>query len=181
MARRHTDRQVQQRRAEVARLYLIGQRQDKMAEYLEVSPSQITRDLQVLQKEWRASAVTDLGEAKGKELAKLDELEREYWEAWERSKKPRERSRSGRTEGEKAVISAFIETEQRDGNPAFLDGVMKCIAKRCDILGLDAPTSIRIMNEDRAREIAEHYGVDAKALLQTAEAIAARQWDASPN
>jgi hypothetical protein len=43
-----------------------------------------------------------------------DELERTYWEAWQLSL-------------------------HRDGNPAYLEGVFRCIDRRCKLLGLDAP------------------------------------------
>ena len=175
-ARKRNKKQREAHLAEVATLYLTGQRQDKIAEYLEDSPAQITYDLNELQKRWRASAVANIGEAKGKELAKLDELERVYWDAWARSKQPKEKTRTGRTDGERAVITAFMETEQRDGNPAFLDGVFKCIDRRCKILGLDAPTEIKL-TEERAKELAGRYNLDASRLLATANEIATRQWD----
>jgi hypothetical protein len=39
-----------------------------------------------------------------------------------------------------------MEREQRDGNPAFLAGVMSCIERRCKLLGLDAPVKQQNLN-----------------------------------
>ena len=71
-----------------------------------------------------------------KELAKLDHLESEYWRAWERSQEEAETF----TDADKARGGGYTyKIERRDGNPAFLSGVMDCIRKRCDILGVGAP------------------------------------------
>jgi hypothetical protein len=41
-----------------------------------------------------------------------------------------------------------MEKEQRDGNPAFLAGVMSCIERRCKLLGLDAPAKAELTGKD---------------------------------
>jgi hypothetical protein len=41
-----------------------------------------------------------------------------------------------------------MEREQRDGNPAFLAGVMSCIERRCKLLGLDAPVKSELTGKD---------------------------------
>jgi hypothetical protein len=66
-------------------------------------------------------------------------LESTYWEAWERSKENAETSvirdtPQGRFHEERSV--------GQSGNPAFLEGVLKCVNKRCELLGLDAPKKI---------------------------------------
>ena len=42
----------------------------------------------------------------------------------------------------------MMEKEQRDGNPAFLQGVLNCIDRRCKLLGIDAPTRTDNRNYD---------------------------------
>lgn len=125
--------------------YLKGWRQVDIAEELGLSQQQISIDLRTIQKRWRENTTLDLDEAKSKELARLDELEREYWQAWESSKGERTKSRqesTGRVDPKtkKPVADkAMMEKEQRDGNPAFLAGVLSCIDRRCKLLGIDAP------------------------------------------
>ena len=96
----------------------------------------------------------DIDKAKAKELAKVDKLERTYWEAWERSLEALER-RSTRMSGtitkevdapdgskrfvqETPTQQAFT-TVERLGDSRYLQGVQWCIERRCKILGIDAP------------------------------------------
>lgn len=130
---------VESRRARVAEAYLKGKAQWEIVLAEKVDKAQISRDLDAVRKAWRESAVRDFDEDVNRELDRIDLLERTYWEAWERSRSERTRSRTKRRTGAAPSDEASVEKEQRDGNPAFLDGVMSCIDKRCKLLGLDAP------------------------------------------
>jgi len=107
---------INERRARIAELYLRGWPQYKIAKEVGCSQPQVSHDLKFLSKGWKESALMNIDKIKSQELAKLDHLEREYFDAWERSK-----------------------NESRDGDPRFLEGVLKCVAKRADIVGLDSP------------------------------------------
>ena len=120
-ARKLNRKQREHHLAEVARLYLRGTRQYLIAEELRVEPGQICYDLKLVQKRWRVSALSDFNDAKSLELAKGDEMEREYWNSWTNSK---------------------TRNEEHCGDPRYLQGVQWCIHKRCEILGLNAPTRI---------------------------------------
>jgi hypothetical protein len=137
----------------IAELYLHGLMQAEIAQQIGVCRQQIGYDLKVLQKRWQEAALSDFNARKAQELAKVDELERTYWQAWQESKEIRETTTSTTEKtvggaGEAAQVDltgaplkqkAALKKEQRDGNPAFLAGVERCIARRCEILGLDAP------------------------------------------
>ena len=99
----------------MARLYCQGMRQIDIAEMLGISQSQVSYDLKRIQKRWQTECIEAISQGKARELARIDELERTYWGAW------------------------FNSTKARKDNPAFLQGVMTCIDKRCKLLGLDAP------------------------------------------
>ncbi|GAB3546387.1 hypothetical protein [Spirosoma fluminis] len=142
------------RRSTVASLYLKGWFQAKIALETGVSQQQISQDLQAIRSDWKESSLVDFNEAKAKELAKIDHLESIYWKAWEDSTRPVKKSRkkySGKVDKTKPQdrqqVSDFDTTditEERQGNPRFLDGVMRCIEKRVAILGLDAPQKIQV-------------------------------------
>lgn len=140
-APKRTPFQIEADRRELTRLYLRGVLQKDIAAQLGVTQQMISLDLKTIRKQWQRDTAFDLDEAKAKELARIDELERTYWEAFERSKATKERRRSGRRE---SGDWAEIDTEDMVGNPAFLAGVLSCIAKRCELLGLDAPTKQEI-------------------------------------
>lgn len=126
-----------ERRAETAARYLRGDTQAAIAADLGVSQQQISKDLNAIRKEWLASAIRDFDEAKSQELAKIDLVEVEYWRAWTRSQEDKEITYS--ETGGKFGGKSGERREGQAGNPAFLDGVLKCIERRCKILGIDAP------------------------------------------
>ncbi len=144
MARRE---EVLNRRKEVAQLYLKGWFQADIAEKYGVSRQAVTQDLQVIYRMWRQSAVRDFDQLKERELIKIDNLERTYWEAWEESKTTFEKER-------KKYQNAKLSEMQKEkiyqfGDSRYLSGIQWCINKRCAILGIDAPakSDVTIKNE----------------------------------
>lgn len=125
---------------EIARRYLHGQSQMEIADELELSQPQISRDLKVLQERWQKSALTDLNEAKARELARIDNLEREYWDAWRDSRGERQETATKQIvggAGDRKEVS--IKKGKAEGNPDFLTGIQWCIEMRCKILGIYQP------------------------------------------
>jgi len=147
----------------MADLYLRGWLQVDIAEELKIDQSTVSRDLSALQEEWINSALVDIDEARAKELAKVDKLEREYWDAWDRSIQDAEReTKKAIAVGDKEVKrEATKTTEGQAGDPRFLSGVQWCINKRCEILGLDAPKQHTV----NWRNEVERAGVDASELF----------------
>jgi transposase-like protein len=127
---------AEQRRQQIASLYLQGQYQSQIAQQLGVTQQQISYDLKALQKAWLASALRDFDAAKAQELAKIDECERAYWAGWERSCQEREVTTTKRVRGDVPRTESSRRRETPAGDVRFLDGVMRCIHQRCDILGL---------------------------------------------
>ena len=156
--------------AQISQRYLRGEPQTRIAETLDVSQQTVSNDLKELQRRWQASALVDLNAAKAQELAKIDNLEREYWEAWERS------CEDAGTVVKKAKEGGAKEATQtikgQAGDPRFLTGVQWCIERRCKLLGLDAPIAV-----DAALNIAnttpltdEEQAAVEKALIECASA-----------
>jgi hypothetical protein len=138
--------------------------------------------MKTLVKRWQTSAMSDMAQLKLKELVKIDELERVYWDAWERSKTERTTSSTKKRErqqvepdpnqqpvgfkpskrGQKgppvniANIEAMLRKEESFGDPRFLAGVQWCIDTRCQIWGIYGPTKIAPTNPAGDRE----YGAD---------------------
>lgn len=121
MKRTSTERERDRRL--VAELYLTGRSIYQITDELNVrqdvaytlSSKQIWYDLDLVRKRWIKAGLCDFDKAQAQELAKVDRLEQEYWDAW-RAVSPEDRTA-----------------------PAYLAGVMKCVERRCRILGLDAP------------------------------------------
>lgn len=94
--------------------------------------------------EWRRSAMASINEVKAKELAKLDHIEAAAWDGWERSKQSR-RKQTVDSDILKLKDSPALRTprksksveEDRDGDPRYLDMILKCVDRRIRILGID--------------------------------------------
>lgn len=143
---KRTPDQIKSDRAEVASRYLKGDRQVDIAGDLGITQQQISYDLKQIRKAWLESALVDFDQMKALQLARIDNLELEFWEAWERSK---ESFRKTVTEGrgtadqfrEKRPEQAkqVVTIEDRIGDPRYLAGIQWCIAERNKIFGFYAP------------------------------------------
>jgi transposase len=116
----------------VARLYVRGSSIRKIATQLGLSHGTIGNDLKAIREAWRDSSIRDWDAHRELELQKLDELESEAWEGWERSKQDavtvKETPRGTET-----------TTKRQAGDPRFLEVIKGCIVRRSALLGLDAP------------------------------------------
>ena len=153
MARRST---VQREKdlEELSLRYLRGEFQSSIAEDMGVSQPTISNDLKTLQARWLKSSLLNVSTWKAEQLAKVDQLEREYWLAWERSQEDAETEvieKIGKADKDGKPTADRIKQNKRkegqSGNPSFLSGVQWCINKRCEILGLDAPKSHEVKTE----------------------------------
>lgn len=149
--------EIAKRREEVAARYLRGEYQTTIAQALGIDQAQVSRDLKALRDMWLSSAIRDFDAAKAQELAKIDEVERAAWHAWERSTKDKEVA-TQETDGldtqtrKPKLKKATLRKEGQSGNPAFLSTILTCIDKRCQILGLDAPKRFVVKWEDLTEE-----------------------------
>ena len=146
-------------------MYLQGITQAEIGQRLGVSQPQISYDLRVLRNRWLQSSIVNINEAKARELARVDHLEREYWEAWERSigKHQTKTVKARGTKESAESAEQTVKTEDINGDPRYLSGVQWCINKRCEVLGLDAPTKREITG--RAGEAIEIKDVTAREQL----------------
>jgi hypothetical protein len=159
----------------IARLYLQGKTQQEIADHLnnerdyQLSRTQIKYDLKTLHQRWLASALVDYDAAQAVEIAKINQLEEEYWVAWERSVGQRvtqtTRAFAGgeRRSQSRAVI---LKREDTVGDPRFLQGVQWCISKRIEILQLKLPE--RVIVEDWRTE-AQEAGLDPDRIVAELE------------
>jgi hypothetical protein len=144
---------VAERRRKVAALYSERKTQTFIADELGISQTTVSRDIKALMKQWRESSIALIEERVAEELGKINNLEREYWEAWHRSCGTQEISRTkiiasaskaGVLSGQQPVEKS-IQKRDLIGNSAFLAGVQWCIDRRCKLLGLDQPEKREVL------------------------------------
>lgn len=141
--------EIDARRIRVQELYLRGIQQWQIAQKEGVDPATITRDLAAIRHEWQEQRVAYCDEAIAKELAKLDRLELEYWNAWRRSCEAAEKNTTKKVTDENGDrLEASVTKEYSSGDPRFLDGVFKVIDRRLRLFGKDAPVKVAPVNPD---------------------------------
>lgn len=143
---RRSAAQLARDRRRIAELYLEGKLQVEIAEVVNLSQSTVSNDIKALQKQWIESALIDFNEAKSQELARIDKLEREYYQAWHRSCEDAEtiKQKGEPGEGTKVKTESVERTVKgQAGDPRFLQGVQWCIDRRCKILGIDAAIELK--------------------------------------
>ena len=159
-AKRRTEAQRNADLVVITEMYLKGKTQAAIADHVGVTQQQICYDIKAITAKWEEKAIRNIDALKNQELDRINMLEREYWQAWERSqedkivtskatkRKAAEIGDGHDDDGEPTEIVApgsieVTDTEQitgNVGNPAFLAGVQWCISERCKLLGIYAPT-----------------------------------------
>jgi hypothetical protein len=116
----------------------------------EISVKSVTKDAKAIVDQWHKETLATLSKAKAREIAKINNLERVYHEAWERSCQPLRKKvvkRGGdmvtdpQTNERRLLNPNEVREEetmvQRVGDARFLLGIERCIAARVKLLGLD--------------------------------------------
>jgi hypothetical protein len=150
--------EISKRRQQVAEYRLQGMANFEIAELVHVSPSQISRDLKCISKEWAKERIEDINQIKEKELHKLDLIEKRAWKSWERScdvktkKSMKKKGTAFKEETGKTKIvgndseQTFTE-EQQIGDPRYMTIILDCIAKRSKILGYEAAQKVDLTSK----------------------------------
>lgn len=145
--------QIDKRRMQVAELALKGCRQIEIAERLGVAQATVSSDLKQLRLQWQAAAAANTARSIARQLDKLDLIEREAWDAWERSKQPSHVTVVERS-AENEPVKMRQTLKHQTGDARYLDQVQKCLAAARELLGLsaagkphDGPRSLETMDE----------------------------------
>lgn len=159
-----------ERRERVARLYLEGKTQSELAEEFGVNQSTISRDLEAIRQQWQEQALLHFDEIKSRELARIDRLEREYWEAWDESKKDAETIKQfgALDSDQKKLRAGKVEKtiKGQSGNPSFLAGVQWCIEQRLKIFGVYEAIKIRAVGwHDEIIDALRRGEIDPETVL----------------
>lgn len=140
---------IADRRTRVAALRLQGWTQTEIAEELGVSQPLICADIKEIDAEWRESRNSTTQDFKDRELAKIDNREREAWEAYWRSVGTIEK-RTTKGKGPDAEVT--VVEEQQAGDPQYLKVIEGCSKDRRALLGLDQPQKISPTDPTGERE-----------------------------
>lgn len=130
----------------IAERILRGEGQASIAKDLGVSQPMISYDLAEIRERWQAQANEAHGALVAQQLAEVREVKKSAWAAWENSRKPKRKSEAAiKGASGNATTEKRTSEEQRDGNPTFLELVVKAMEKEARLMGLDKPTAITAM------------------------------------
>ena len=141
-----------ERRQRVVSLYLRHVPKGRIAELLEVSANTITADIKWIEEEWPTRLLDDVVEVKARELALLNDLEREA---------------ADRYQGYYAMDKGTKDREPAPvlvaGDGHWWDRMLEASVNRRKLLGLDAPAKQELTGKDGAPlithvEIVKDYG-----------------------
>lgn len=158
---RRTNEERERDQVLIARMYVRGKSIHEMmlainALYPDrpVSSKSIGVDLNAIRDAWLRSSLLDFNEAKAKELAGIDEAEREAWDAWERSKEKHMRFEYEISDDQVPFSADKIAQVQRKkkrkiieatvGDIRYLEMIERLKKMRCDILGLFEAKRIQV-------------------------------------
>ena len=140
-----------------------------------LSTRTVHKDIQRLLAEWRELRIKDMDEAVQLELERIDEVIREAWEAWDKSKTDYQRKRAKQKGVPGDNIGAditTIEMEQQSeevicfGDPRYLEVIHKNLAERRKLLGLYSAEKKELTGKDGKDLLPNQLTIDeAKNLL----------------
>lgn len=150
--RKFTKEEREDIRARVAALRLQGFTFKEIGEDLGISTSMAYEEYKVVEHRWRVTAFHAINELKSRELARLDVVESEAWEAWRRSQQDATEITQDYVGAGDARMLAGTKARKtgRDGDARFLKIVVDCVDRRIKILGLEEDTRGAIPSGDKA-------------------------------
>lgn len=140
-------------RQSIAMEGLLLDREDSTANAL------ISKDITEIKLEWQRSRLSNVEEALGAELAKIEKIERIAWEEYERSREEAEKriKKTYTSTGGGTSTQEIDERAKSIGNPKFLERVCWCIEKRIKLLGLEhvavQKATLTLRNEVEATQL----------------------------
>lgn len=114
-----------------------------MAQELGVSTRQVRRDLALIRLRWLNTQIESIAERRRQEMHTVALVEKESWEAWDRSKENAEtrtqKAKKAEPGGHGSPVELSIRTEGQTGDATYLRTVLDCSRERRKLLGTDAP------------------------------------------
>lgn len=150
--------EIEHDRHGAVKLSLMGWTYDDIADLYGVSPDTIRSDIRKARQRWIDTQIDDIGEHQQNQLAQVDHLMKEAWDAWYDSRRPQITTKTRVVAGERRED---IEVKEQAGDPRYMDIIKWCVNERSKLLGLhQATTNVNVSLT---------WEVYAAQLLQTGE------------
>jgi len=120
----------------ICEMYLKGRTFGEIGAALDVSRECISRTVRYMRRVWILKADREIDRLFAEQLQRIDLVESEAWESWEKSKAAR-RSASVKKNSAGKIEEKRLTKEQSDGDPKFLAVILDCIHRRSRLLSLE--------------------------------------------
>lgn len=175
-------RTVEQREADkhfCADLFVKGYTYRQIAEKLnahnrekgltyELTYKTIFLDINQVLVEWKKERFESIDNYIQLELKKLDKMEVELWSAWENSKSIKRKTKIiGGTINENSVSGGVLDSRQLEttnGDPRYLDLLLKVQERRAKLLGYNAPVKLDVYSQPPKEESPAGVEYDINAI-----------------
>lgn len=158
--------------ARVAELLVSGWTHSEIGREMGVTQQTVSEWKETIEHEWANTPTKQIMAIRNRELAKIDQLERELWAAWRKSCKDAEEMTTtregilleGAVPGDKALeqVRQQQHVKGQSGDPRYMQALIECSALRMKIVGGFAPQTHAII--DWRAEISKQ-GQDAEAVF----------------
>lgn len=133
---------------DIAGLLVRNYKASEIARQLNITNAKTNAYIEAIRDEWSQLTSSTFKEFQSQELLKLEQIEREAWIAWEASKKKKIRRKKTYARTGDEIITELSDSGMQlevevidefddDGDTKYLDVVMKAMAHRAKILGVD--------------------------------------------
>lgn len=139
-------------------------------------------DMRKVLDEWKDDQKQNISDYVAQELRKLDRMEAELWEAWEKSKKiVKKKTRRNRADDsdpddgtKRPGDYGYTETqlEETPGDSKYFDLILRVWDKRAKLVGYDVPEKVKIVRDEDEEEDYDLDNVPEETLLAMADALA---------
>lgn len=117
-----------------------------------IAHTQVYSDIKKMLITWKKEQFETIDKYVSVEVQKLDRIENEAWNAWEKSKSPLRKTKSRNSKKPNKLDAEVNEPdyygyseetiEETSGDPRFLDILLNCQQRRAKLLGFDAPSRV---------------------------------------
>lgn len=125
---------------------MLNQENEQNDKDYSISKSQVMYDMKSILKEWQEERKDLIDLVVDRELKKLDVIEAECWQAWEKSKQGKRTTTiaGGQVINNQAGGGAIKERkiEETNGEIKYVTMILACMDRRRDLLGYAAPKKV---------------------------------------
>jgi DNA-binding CsgD family transcriptional regulator len=158
---------IRLREVQVLEQILDGRRQHQIATALNISQPAVSKIARRLEERLLADVAFKVDRQRARQTLRLEFIYQESIGAWHASKQESLRRRQRKADGGDGGTIAEIVSENRDGDPRYLDEARRALADLRTIWGIDAPNRMSI-------EAATPYASMSDAALEAELARQAR-------